>query len=118
MKEKISVWHKGSRRKDRTDWEAVARLTDEDIARAVASDPDTSFADAAFWKKARWVMPVVKKPVTLRLDSDVLEFFRRGGKGYQTRINAVLRAFMQSNRTASAQPRRAAEKRRRWKAKP
>jgi hypothetical protein len=48
----------------------------------------------------------------------VLEFFRRGGKGYQTRINAVLRAFMQSNRTASAQPRRAAEKRRRWKAKP
>ncbi len=111
MKEKITVRRR--LRKGLTDWDAVARLTDADIARAVASDPDTSFADADFWKRARWVMPVVKKPVTLRMDSDVLEFFRRGGKGYQTRINTVLRTFMQNQ--AEAKPRRAAEKRRAWK---
>lgn len=113
MKEKITVRRRLSRRKDLTDWDAVARLTDEDIARAVASDPDTSFADADFWKNARWVMPITKKPVTLRMDSDVLDFFKRGGKGYQTRINAVLRTFMQTQR--ETRPRRAAERRRPWK---
>lgn len=50
------------------------------------------------WKHAKLVMPERKKPVLLRLDGDVLEWFRRGGRGYQTRINAVLRSYMQSRR--------------------
>ena len=44
--------------------------------------------------------PRHKKPVNLRIDSDIIEWFRRGGAGYQTRMNAVLRAFV------DAQPKR------------
>jgi len=42
----------------------------------------------------------VKKPVTLRLDADVLAWFQRGGRGYQTRINAILRAAMEHEKKA------------------
>jgi uncharacterized protein (DUF4415 family) len=49
---------------------------------------------ADFFRTAELLMPSGKSEVSLRLDSDVLNFFRRGGKGYQSRINAVLRAYM------------------------
>jgi uncharacterized protein (DUF4415 family) len=42
----------------------------------------------------------IKKPVTLRLDPDVIEWFRRTGRGYQTRMNAVLRAYMKAKENA------------------
>ncbi|NCM95806.1 MAG: BrnA antitoxin family protein [Rhodobacterales bacterium] len=45
------------------------------------------------WASARIVEPENKKMVSLRLDTDVLAFFRKQGKGYQTRINAVLKAY-------------------------
>ena len=48
--------------------------------------------------KARLVIPEPKKPVSIRLDADVLEFFKAQGKGYQTRINAVLRAYMEAQK--------------------
>jgi uncharacterized protein (DUF4415 family)/predicted RNase H-like HicB family nuclease len=47
-----------------------------------------------FWDEAALVMPVAKRPISLRLDEDVLEWFRRLGPRYQTRINAILRAYM------------------------
>ncbi len=50
-----------------------------------------------FWAEAiRWPEP--KKQITLRLDSDVLEFFKKQGKGYQTAINFVLRQYVQAHR--------------------
>lgn len=67
-------------------------MSDAAIARAVKSDPDTSFADAAFWKRARLAMPEAKQVITLRLDRDVVAWLRAAGKGYQTRLNALLRA--------------------------
>ena len=48
------------------------------------------------WSKAKLVIPEPKKPVSIRLDPDVLAFFKAQGKGYQTRINAVLRAYMEA----------------------
>jgi uncharacterized protein (DUF4415 family) len=49
--------------------------------------------DASFFREAvLWTGP--KKQVTLRLDAEVLSFFRRQGKGYQTTINAVLRRYV------------------------
>lgn len=51
------------------------------------------------WSKARLVTPQPKKPVSIRLDPDVLAFFKSQGKGYQTRINAVLRAYMNYMKT-------------------
>ena len=96
MKAKITVARKP--RRGKTDWEKVRQLSDADIKKAVASDPDTFIPTKAMWKKARVVMPERKKPVLLRLDGEVLAWFKRGGRGYQTRINAVLRSFVESQR--------------------
>ena len=82
--------------KGKTDWARLRAMTDADIERAVADDPDTVMLDDDFFANAKWVMPQNKKMVALRLDQDVLDWFRKDGKGYQTRINAVLRAFIQA----------------------
>ena len=52
--------------------------------------------DKHFWKHAKLVMPETKERISLSLDKDLLTFFRKGGKGYQTRISAVLRSYMQA----------------------
>lgn len=70
--------------------------SDAEIARAVADDPDTFIPDREWFKHAKIVMPKPKEAVTLRLDPDVLTYFRKAGRGYQTRINAVLKAFVES----------------------
>jgi len=49
------------------------------------------FANAIIW-------PGTKKQITLRLDPDVLKFFRRQGRGYQSTINAVLRKYMEARK--------------------
>ncbi|HEU0221914.1 MAG TPA: BrnA antitoxin family protein, partial [Paracoccaceae bacterium] len=92
---RLSAAEAGSR-EDETDQERLKALTDEEIEAAIAGDPE---ADPELdWTRAELVEPVLKKPVSIRLDPDVLEFFRAQGKGYQTRINAVLRAYMEAKR--------------------
>ena len=83
--------------KDRTNLRRVRAQTDAAIRKAVENDPDSFVPDAAWLRRAKLVMPQRKETVTLRLDPDVLSWFRREGRGYQTRINAVLRAFVQAN---------------------
>ena len=51
-----------------------------------------------FWKDARVEMPRPKKAVTIRLDPEVLAWFKNQGKGYQTRINAVLKAYVKTQK--------------------
>ncbi len=69
--------------KSRTRADAPARAVDED-----------------FWRNARVVMPAPgKASVHLRLDTDVLEWFRSQGKGHLSRMNAVLRSFMDAHKT-------------------
>lgn len=75
---------------DRTDWDRLAREGDFE-----GEDEDDFEVD---WSTARLVIPEAKKAVSIRLDPDVLDFFKSQGKGYQTRINAVLRAFMEANK--------------------
>jgi uncharacterized protein (DUF4415 family) len=97
------------RRPGTSDWERVDALTDDQIGKAVAADPDAApLLDEEFWAGAEMVMPHgPKERVTLRLDEEVLEHFRETGRGYQTRINAVLRAYVrQQARAADSQPRR------------
>jgi len=74
-------------------------MTDAEIEQAVADDPDSFIPDATWMKNARVVLPQTKEIVTLRLDPDVLAWFRQDGRGYQTRINAVLRAFVEAHQT-------------------
>jgi len=79
----------------RTDWARVDALTDEDIAASIRDDPDAApELDADWFATATLVMPTPKKQISIRLDRDVLEHFRRYPR-YQTRINAILRAAME-----------------------
>lgn len=50
----------------------------------------------ADWTEAALILPRSKRLISLRIDAEVLDYFQRGGKGYQTRMNAVLRAFMEA----------------------
>jgi uncharacterized protein (DUF4415 family) len=93
-RENIVTRRWGDRRKGRTDWARVDRLTDEDIARAVTNDPDAAPIDID-WSDAVLVIPARKKAISIRVDEDVLDFFKKAGNGYQRRINAVLRSYMQ-----------------------
>lgn len=81
-----------------SDWKRLRSLSDRQIRRAIESDPEARPTDAEFWKKARVVIPAAKQTVTIRLDADLLEWLRKQ-KGYQTRINAVLRTYMDANLT-------------------
>jgi uncharacterized protein (DUF4415 family) len=84
----------GDRRRGKTDWARVDKLTDEDIAKAVANDPDAAPINID-WSDADLVIPARKKAISIRVDQDVLDFFKKAGNGYQRRINAVLRSYMQ-----------------------
>jgi uncharacterized protein (DUF4415 family) len=87
------------RLKGETDTARLDAMTDDDIAKAVADDPDAPPLDID-WTRARLTLPPGKDIVTLRLDRDVLDWFRAQGERYQTRINQVLRAFYEARRDA------------------
>ncbi|MGI9304851.1 MAG: BrnA antitoxin family protein [Gammaproteobacteria bacterium] len=72
-------------------------MTDEQIRAGIEADPDAHPTDEDFWKAAKVVMPQAKETITIRLDPDVLEWFRKTGRGYQTRINAVLRSYIRAH---------------------
>ena len=52
-----------------------------------------------FWENAKMVEPITKQSISIRLDSDVLEWFKSQGKGYQTSINNVLRTYVEHQKT-------------------
>jgi len=81
-----------------TDWEAFDRLTDDDVVRAAEADSDARPLDDESWADAKLVMPKTKIPVSLRVDDDVVYWFKSFGPGYQTKMNAVLRAYMDAFR--------------------
>jgi uncharacterized protein (DUF4415 family) len=89
----ITVVSRDDPRRGKTDWAAVDALTDEEIVAAIRKDPDAVPIDFD-WSKAVLVIPPKKKAISIRVDEDVLDYFKRGGAGYQRRINAVLRSFM------------------------
>jgi uncharacterized protein (DUF4415 family) len=75
----------------------VRALTDAEIARAVASDPDAApILDEAWFRTAELLVPAGKQLISLRLDREVVQWFKRDGPRYQSRINAVLRAYLRT----------------------
>jgi len=88
---------------DKTDWDKVDALTDEEIEQAIDNDPDAvPRLDAEWFKEAVWRnyghdADEDKERITIRLDKGVLNFFRERGKGYQSRINNALRAFVKAH---------------------
>lgn len=92
---------------DLTDWMRLKALTDNDFARAIEEDPDTVEVQAEWLDYAVIVMPARRKErITARFDKDVVDWFKEQGKGYQSRMNAVLCAYYegQKKRTGRAQP--------------
>lgn len=75
----------------KTDWQRVDAMKDADIDYS-----DIPELDEAFFQKADLRLPN-KKAVTMRLDADVVDWFKRQGRGYQTRINKLLRAYMETH---------------------
>lgn len=80
---------KDSKRKLATELQRLAARRDEEVDLS-----DIPELDEAFFREAEW-RPPIKKPVTIRLDADVLAWFRSEGPGYQTRINRLLRRYME-----------------------
>jgi uncharacterized protein (DUF4415 family) len=72
-------------------------MTDKEIHKAIASDPDARPLPRDFWKNATVSIPAPKHLLSLRLDPDTVAWFKAQGKGYQTRINAVLRAYVKAH---------------------
>ena len=83
-------------KKSRTNWKRVDTLTDEDIDFSdVPKVSPKQFAKGVVRRGLK--TPPRKAQLTIRIDSDVLEWYRRQGQGYQTRINALLRAYMDAH---------------------
>lgn len=91
-----------ARGESRTDLDRVRAKTEEQLERDIASDPDFNDMPEDWYKSAEAVMPVSKKLLSLRLDADIVDWFKQQGPGYQTRINAVLRAFVRQARKKRA----------------
>jgi uncharacterized protein (DUF4415 family) len=68
-------------------------VTDAEIRKGIETDPEARATNEKFWKNAKVVWPARKEIVTMRLDADLLRWFRQQ-QGYQTRINAILRSYM------------------------
>ncbi len=77
----------------KTDLKRLSKMKDKDI-----DTSDIPELDDAFFQNAELHVPA-KQPVTLRLDADVLAWFKEGGTGYQTRINQLLRRYMESQQS-------------------
>ena len=78
-----------------TDRARVRAKTEEELERDIASDPDWKDVPADWYLNAVAVMPVPKKALSLPLDQELVDWFKQQGPGYQTRINAVLRAYVE-----------------------
>ncbi len=78
----------------------IKAIKDEDIDYS-----DIPELDEDFWQKAEVRLPEAKTGVYIRLDGDVLDWLKSQGKGYQTRINAILRAYYEAHRNEAQQPK-------------
>jgi uncharacterized protein (DUF4415 family) len=88
------------RGESQSDWAKVGAMTEEDLEASIAADPDSDIPPEA-WDDVIIGLPDFiepKKHINLRVDMDVWCWFKGQGKGYQTRMNAVLRSYMLAQR--------------------
>jgi uncharacterized protein (DUF4415 family) len=75
----------------KTDFKRLAKLTDDDIDYS-----DIAMSDDDFWNDAEVIFPSKKIHLSIRLDDDIVSWFKGFGRGYQTKINSVLRSYISS----------------------
>ena len=83
---------KNTIKESRTDWNRLEAMSDSEI-----DFSDVPKLDRAFFERAHVRMPSRKRSISLRVDPDILEWFKQQGQGYQTRINAVLKAYVRAH---------------------
>ncbi len=81
----------------KSDLEGLDAMSDEDIDRS-----DIPELDESFFERETVSFPPLKKQLTIRLDEDILEWLKGQGRGYQTRINAILRAYYEAHKHETA----------------
>jgi uncharacterized protein (DUF4415 family) len=109
MKEKgNTVVSRDSPRRGKTDWEKFRNLTDAEIEAGMAKDPVWRDFKEADWSEGVLVIPPKKTAISIRVDADVLDYFKSQGAGYQRRMNAVLRSYMDQTSKKPAKRRRRA----------
>jgi len=90
------------RGEDLTDWERVRSLTDEEIEASIDYEDEGEFD----WDNVIVGIPLPKRQITLRLDGDIIDAFKAQGSGYQTRINNVLRGYVNAIRLGEMRAQR------------
>ncbi len=86
---------RGSRSmKSKTDWARVNAMTDDEI-----DCSDIPEADELFWAKAELIMPANKVKIGVRFDKTVVSWFKKQGPGYQSRMNAVLKTYIEAQKS-------------------
>ncbi len=103
------IRRKIARGESKTDWKRVDEMSQAEVERLAQEEEGAPPKD---WESTVTLgLPPAKQDIHIRLDDDVVEWFKAHGKGYQTRINAVLRAFVQTRQrverghTFGARPR-------------
>jgi uncharacterized protein (DUF4415 family) len=84
-----------NRGEDRTNWRKAKAMTGRKLDASIRADAD-DIQEEPDWTLAIAGIPAPKDHINIRVDHDVLEWFRSSGKGYQTLMNSVLRAFVES----------------------
>jgi len=79
------------KKQSNTDWEKLEKISDKEI-----DFTDIPELDESFFKSTTLQMPKNKESVSIRLDADVLNWFKQQGRGYQTKINSILRMYMKA----------------------
>lgn len=86
----------------RTDWTALRAMSGADIERVAAEDGDNPVTDEGHWAHAAIGLPPGKTAIHASFDRDVVDFFKSAGRGYQTRMNAVLRRYMEAQQAKTS----------------
>jgi len=86
----------------RADLDRLRRMSDSEVRDS--SPPELSGLPSDFWDSAQLVEPVRKQAISLRIDEDVLDWFRQRGPRYQSRMNAVLRSYMTARSRGRVRP--------------
>jgi uncharacterized protein (DUF4415 family) len=86
--------------KGKTDFGRLRQMREQDI-----DDSDIPRLGRSFWQKAKLTMPRPKDRLTIRVDHDVVEWLKKKGSGYQTRINAILRSYIKAQAAEGADSR-------------
>lgn len=86
------------KKSSKTDWPRLKAMTEVEIARNALNDPEAQPTDGVFWADAQIILPPKKVLISIRLDADVLQWFKNKDIPYQTFINGVLRNYMEHHK--------------------